>query len=211
MNNNNAVDKLISLNVELEGILRVLSHRDNSTARKLAAEKFEAFEKIFRSFLSSDTEEMGDNFSPKMNETSEAIDSAIIETKETLAKAYAVEVKDQEAVDAEVEPEMDAAEAAIAREECEKKIPLQNINVEQMLARKAGEDLRKLFTINDRFRYARELFNGSMESLLITLEKLNNFSSLSEAQSYLSQTLKLDLENEEVKEFLEVIAPHYNA
>ncbi len=215
MNSNETLDKLISLNVELEGILRVLSHRDNAEARKLAEEKFKLFERTFQSYIAlneGDDNEIHSSIydiQSSIPETTNSINMALSEAKEIIAKAEAAEVKDQEAVDAEVETEMDAASEAILHEEKKEAQEQHNLNVEQMLARKAGEDLRKLFTINDRFRYARELFNGNMESLLSTLEKLNNYTHISEAENYLRDNLYLDTDNEEVKEFLEVIAPHY--
>lgn len=71
--------------------------------------------------------------------------------------------------------------------------------------------LRQLFTINDKFRFRRELFGNSDAEFSDTLNILDAMSSLQEAEEYLYEDLGWDAGNPDVKDFLAVVSRHFKS
>ncbi len=70
--------------------------------------------------------------------------------------------------------------------------------------------LKSRFSLNDRFRFSRELFGGDtrgFDRLVETLQEMPNFD---EARHYLADTLGWDIESDDAAaEFVEIINPFY--
>ena len=66
-------------------------------------------------------------------------------------------------------------------------------------------DLRKMFTLNDKFLFKRELFNNSDVEFNDTLALIASMHSLDEAQEYLFEDLQWDEESAPVRDFMSVI------
>lgn len=88
--------------------------------------------------------------------------------------------------------------------------PHEIITVEEKLARQNSRDLKQAFTLNDRYRFRRELFGNSDTEFIDMINLVSAMASLSEAEDYFYGDLEWDLENEEVKDFMNIIA-HYFA
>lgn len=73
----------------------------------------------------------------------------------------------------------------------------------------AGARMLKLLTLNDRFRFRRELFGGSDTVMKSILSVISTMPTLEDAKRYLTEAQGMDAENEEVIYFLEIIAPNY--
>lgn len=74
---------------------------------------------------------------------------------------------------------------------------------------KPRADIHKAFTINDRFRFRRELFAGDDNALSVVIDHLATLDTLAEADSYLS-TMPWDSESEALSEFMAIVANHFN-
>lgn len=72
-----------------------------------------------------------------------------------------------------------------------------------------SSDLRKYFTLNDRFRFKRELFNGSDADFINTIDTISAMSSVDEVTDYLS-TMGWDIKSDIVEEFLNIINSYFN-
>lgn len=70
-------------------------------------------------------------------------------------------------------------------------------------------DLRKAFTINDRFRFRRELFGGDDKAFVEAIDRMSQCSDYNEIESFIS-TLGWSADNEDVIAFKEVISTFYN-
>ncbi len=81
--------------------------------------------------------------------------------------------------------------------------------LEERLARERAADISKAFTLNDRFRFRRELFRNSDEEFKETLEVIGTMSNMEEAEDYFYNDLCWDSDKEEVKEFMAVVAKHF--
>lgn len=217
------LDRLIRLNVELEGLLKVLLDRDSIHARSLLAEKFDEYSRGLSRYLAEGAPATAD--------------AAVLGRAQALAaEAHAVEVKDQEAVDSEVTDETDAATAAIeAGEEhaaeaeavAEEPVVVEPVAeipeapvppvapevieeepvAEEPAASEAVENTKLLraFTLNDKFRFRRELFNGDIEDFADTLSLLAHMPSYAEAVDYLTNDLLWDTRNPNVEDFFAIL------
>ena len=74
--------------------------------------------------------------------------------------------------------------------------------------KKIHMDLSSCLTLNDRFRFQRDLFNGNVEQMNQTLKKLNDFNSMEEVVSYLSN-LDWDWENDSAQAFIEMLEKRF--
>ena len=70
-------------------------------------------------------------------------------------------------------------------------------------------DLRKAFTINDRFRFRRELFGGDDKAMMDVIAHLSDAQTFADAQAYLD-TLTWDADNEAVAEFKDIVSTFFN-
>lgn len=82
--------------------------------------------------------------------------------------------------------------------------------VGDMLQHQNQHDLRRSFTLNDRFRFRRELFGNNDNEFADALNLVSAMSSSSEAEEYFYEDLGWDASNEEVKEFMSIISRHFN-
>ncbi|MGZ4034447.1 MAG: hypothetical protein ACXVPU_09270 [Bacteroidia bacterium] len=74
-------------------------------------------------------------------------------------------------------------------------------------------DITKAIGINDKFRFANELFAGSMQEYSIAIQQLNSAESLEAAMDYFSNLQMLyewDVENETVKQLLDLVDRRYS-
>lgn len=61
------------------------------------------------------------------------------------------------------------------------------------------------FSINDRYRFSRELFNGDMAEMEETLDAISGLSSAEEVVDYLANDLCWDPDSETVKDFVAIV------
>lgn len=83
------------------------------------------------------------------------------------------------------------------------------IRVDEMLQRRVADDIRRAFTLNDKYRFRRELFGNSDVALNDALDVVSAMRSYDEARDYFVSDLGWDMENDDVKDFLDVIASHF--
>lgn len=84
------------------------------------------------------------------------------------------------------------------------------IRLDEKLARENSRNLRKAFSLNDMFRFRRELFGNSATEMTDTLNLVEAMSSLSEANDYFYNDLEWDASNPEVQDFMDIIAKHFS-
>ena len=104
-----------------------------------------------------------------------------------------IEVADEEVVDDEDEDDDDD-------------VPL---TLDEALQRNMSRDLRKAFSLNDRFRYRRELFANNDVEMNDTLNLVETMHSFSEAEDFFYGDLEWDKEAPEVIDFMNVIRNHF--
>lgn len=87
---------------------------------------------------------------------------------------------------------------------------IEPITIEEKLAIQNTRNLRTAFTINDRFRFKRELFGNKDTEFTDALNMISAMSSFAEVQEYFFEDLEWDKDNPEVIDFLKIISNYFN-
>ena len=83
------------------------------------------------------------------------------------------------------------------------------LRVDEKLQRTLSKDLRKAFSINDHFRFRRELFSNSDTEMNDAINMVESMHSLEEAEEYFYDDLGWDKDVPEVADFMEIIRRHF--
>ena len=83
------------------------------------------------------------------------------------------------------------------------------VTLEEALQRQQAKELRKALSLNDRFRFRRELFGNSDIRMNETLVLIDAMSSYEGAEDYILNDLNWDIENPEVAEFMKIVQKHF--
>ena len=73
---------------------------------------------------------------------------------------------------------------------------------------KTAGDLRRSISLNDSFRFSRELFGGNMEQMNHVLQQIGEMHSLDAALVFLSSKIKVEEENEAKADLVELLKKH---
>ena len=114
---------------------------------------------------------------------------------------------------AAMEEATEADNAAVAEsatfEEMEDAEPETPVRLEDKLSRERAKDIFKAFTLNDKFRFRRELFRNSQDEFEETLDVISQMNTFDEAEEYFYNDLCWDADNEDVKEFMDTVRKHF--
>lgn len=197
---NNCLIELLDACYEIEGIILLLKEKGEKASpdiHKLLCAKVQALSQMANSMKDCESSIIEheltigtENFLDNESCSSEKGEAAIINVEDTYDESPSV------INDASNE----------ANNDSEIKTPL---NIEQMIACHSSKDLRKAFSINDKFRFRRELFGNSDSDMTDAINLVSAMSSLCEAEEYFYHDLEWDAENEEVQEFMAIIANHF--
>lgn len=127
---------------------------------------------------------------------SEEVAEAAVDTTEADAEAVAENAIAEETADAV--PTVNDTLAAETQ-----------LTLDEKLARERAADISKAFTLNDRFRFRRELFRNSDEEFRETLEAIGSMADMDEAEDYFFNDLCWDASDPVVKEFMAIVAKHF--
>jgi len=94
----------------------------------------------------------------------------------------------------------------------EKIEPIVEIPVDKPILQSKVSESKQPFGISiaDRFRFQRELFDGNGEKFSKSLTDFNEMETLEQAQNYIVQKLKLDLNKPVVQAFIEILKRKLN-
>ncbi|MDR2058454.1 MAG: hypothetical protein LBP83_09300 [Dysgonamonadaceae bacterium] len=79
------------------------------------------------------------------------------------------------------------------------KVFFSHVSLEDKIIKTMYADLKKSMSLNDRFRFQKDLFENNADLMNKTLDDLNNMSSLQETLDYLNSHFTWDWKNESVK------------
>lgn len=85
----------------------------------------------------------------------------------------------------------------------------QPLRVDEKLQRHLSKDIRKAFSLNDRFRFQRELFAGSARAMNTAIEQIEMMNSYGNAELYFYSQLNWDRESEAVQDFMAIVRNHF--
>lgn len=75
---------------------------------------------------------------------------------------------------------------------------------------KLSASLRHAISLNDSFRFSRELFGGNTDLMNRVIEQISVMSSYKTAVAFLSSKVELNEEKEAVNDFLELLKKYFN-
>ena len=114
----------------------------------------------------------------------------------------------QEAADAESEPEI-AADAEPVTADDFTTIDDEPVRLDEALQRNMVKDLHHAFSLNDRFRYRRELFGNSDQVMEETLNHIESMATFDEAENYFYNDLEWEYDSPEVADFMVIIKNYF--
>ena len=145
---------------------------------------------------------------------------------QSLESVVVKEDEEGEAIVAEEKPVVIAAAAAAAEEEEEGKKEEPAIVEEPVVETVVKEEepksavlgeslklsagLRHAISLNDSFRFSRELFGGNTDLMNRVIEQISVMSSYKTAVAFLSSKVELNEEKEAVNDFLELLKKYFN-
>lgn len=131
--------------------------------------------------------------------------AAAAETAEAAAEAAAAAAEEEEEEGKKEEPAIVAepvVETVVKEEE-----PKSAVLGESL---KLSAGLRHAISLNDSFRFSRELFGGDTDLMNRVIEQISVMSSYKTAVAFLSSKVELNEEKEAVNDFLELLKKFFN-
>lgn len=197
------IQRLIELNIEIEGALRVYGERGSADALNLARDKVQQLSELL-----CESEEIMDD----MVEDSQPTVPFVVNTPQAPEQAPEDEPVDEpvnEPVNEDLtptvaEPIIVAPKVAIAPADTPKP-PVE----QQTTAPLRRIPIRNYFTINDKYLFRREVFDGDEQAFEDTLDLFEAMHSFAEAEEYFYEDLALDRENEDVKAFMSIVQNYF--
>ena len=114
----------------------------------------------------------------------------------------------QETAEAESEPEI-AADAEPVTADDFTTIDDEPVRLDEALQRNMVKDLHHAFSLNDRFRYRRELFGNSDQVMEETLNHIESMATFDEAENYFYNDLEWEYDSPEVADFMVIIKNYF--
>ena len=118
------------------------------------------------------------------------------------------EATTQEAADAESEPEI-AADAEPVTADDFTTVDDEPVRLDEALQRNMVKDLHHAFSLNDRFRYRRELFGNSDQVMEETLNHIGSMATFDGAENYFYNDLEWEYDSPEVADFMVIIKNYF--
>ena len=134
---------------------------------------------------------------------------AIVAEEKPVVIAAAAETAEAAAAAEEEEEEGKKEESAIVEEPVVETV----VKEEEPKSAVLGElsaGLRHAISLNDSFRFSRELFGGNTDLMNRVIEQISVMSSYKTAVAFLSSKVELNEEKEAVNDFLELLKKYFN-
>lgn len=195
------INTLLDQALEIEGLLRVLLVRDDSQVRALLHHKAQSLSAALadgQCVADDDHGAEADDHSPLPDEQEAAIEDGqcVLGEQIDIDSDFSVDI-------VEFEPE--------EPEEKEERAVASSAGEQEPRAAESVQTPKSFITFNEKYRFARELFNNQHALMGDVVAKVTSMHSLPEAYDYVINDLKLDEDNPVVIEFLEVIARYFNS
>ena len=128
------------------------------------------------------------------------------------AAETAAEEEEAEAAAEEEEEEGKKEESAIVEEPVVETVVKEEEPKSAVLGEslKLSAGLRHAISLNDSFRFSRELFGGNTDLMNRVIEQISVMSSYKTAVAFLSSKVELNEEKEAVNDFLELLKKYFN-
>lgn len=167
-------------------------------------ELLQEVDSVCESFPSSLAEEENKGSENLVAELESTVVEETMEEEEEFADSKEGEQEEQEAEESLiVEEKIIVEESVIIKEEAKPIVLGESIKL-------SAGGLRHSISLNDSFRFSRELFGGDTDLMNRVIEQISVMSSYKTAVAFLSSKVNINEENETLNDFLELLKKYFN-
>jgi hypothetical protein len=192
------VDNLQSIEADQLALFKEPMEKHRALIKK--AERLEA-----EAALVTQMQEYESNYEPVQEMELPSVEE-LNEEKESVATPAEVTVAAEKTVS---EPAASLSSASSHATTLEQSLP-HSISLNEVIQKKFLADFRKAFSLNDRFRFRRELFGGDEGRMNEAISDLNELQSFEESITYLDKKLKWNVEDEAVADFIKLLEKRFS-
>lgn len=192
------VDNLQSIEADQLALFKEQMEKHRALIKK--AERLEA-----EAALVTQMQEYESNYEPVQEMELPSVEE-LNEEKESVATPAEVTVVAEKTVS---EPAASLSSASSHATTLEQSLP-HSISLNEVIQKKFLADFRKAFSLNDRFRFRRELFGGDEGRMNEAISDLNELQSFEESITYLDKKLKWNVEDEAVADFIKLLEKRFS-
>ena len=187
------VDNLQSIEADQLALFKEQMEKHRALIKK--AERLEA-----EAALVTQMQEYESNYEPVQEMELPSVEE-LNEEVESVATPAAATVAAEKTVS---EPAASLSSASSHATTLEQSLP-HSISLNEVIQKKFLADFRKAFSLNDRFRFRRELFGGDEGRMNEAISDLNELQSFEESITYLDKKLKWNVEDVAVADFIKLL------
>lgn len=192
------VDNLQSIEADQLALFKEQMEKHRALIKK--AERLEA-----EAALVTQMQEQESNYEPVQEMELPSVEE-LNEEKESVATPAAATMAAEKTVS---EPATSLSSASSHTTTLEQSLP-HSISLNEVIQKKFLADFRKAFSLNDRFRFRRELFGGDEGRMNEAISDLNELQSFEESITYLDKKLKWNVEDEAVADFIKLLEKRFS-
>lgn len=192
------VDNLQSIEADQLALFKEQMEKHRALVKK--AERLES-----ETALVTQMQEQESNYEPVQEMELPSVEE-LNEEKESVATPAAATVAAEKTVS---EPAASLSSASSHATTLEQSLP-HSISLNEVIQKKFLADFRKAFSLNDRFRFRRELFGGDEGRMNEAISDLNELQSFEESITYLDKKLKWNVEDEAVADFIKLLEKRFS-
>jgi len=192
------VDNLQSIEADQLALFKEQMEKHRALIKK--AERLEA-----EAALATQMQEQESTYEPVQEMELPSVEE-LNEEKESVATPAEVTVVAEKTVS---EPAASLSSASSHTTTLEQSLP-HSISLNEVIQKKFLADFRKAFSLNDRFRFRRELFGGDEGRMNEAISDLNELQSFEESITYLDKKLKWNVEDEAVADFIKLLEKRFS-
>lgn len=206
----NQYESMLNLTFEIEGLISLLQKRDDEAVKEVKSLLDSKVKALYNGIIGYSPSEVGEETLPEDYVEEELVEVAEVAVEIPVTEYYPEEttefVTESETI-TEVAPEIVSDNEPV--DESESKSETDHISTQAPISEPVKTKL-PVFTINDKFRFRRELFSNSEADFVETLNVLGAMSSFEEAEDYLYNDLCWDSSSDEVAEFMTIIKDYFD-
>ena len=192
------VDNLQSIEADQLALFKEQMEKHRALIKK--AERLEA-----EAALVTQMQEQESNYEPVQEMELPSVEE-LNEEEESVATPAEATVAAEKTVS---EPAASISSASSHATTLEQSLP-HSISLNEVIQKKFLADFRKAFSLNDRFRFRRELFGGDEGRMNEAISDLNELQSFEESITYLDKKLKWNVEDEAVADFIKLLEKRFS-
>jgi hypothetical protein len=192
------VDNLQSIEADQLALFKEQMEKHRALIKK--AERLEA-----EAALVTQMQEQESNYEPVQEMELPSVEE-LNEEKESVATPAAATMAAEKTVS---EPATSLSSTSSHTTTLEQSLP-HSISLNEVIQKKFLADFRKAFSLNDRFRFRRELFGGDEGRMNEAISDLNELQSFEESITYLDKKLKWNVEDEAVADFIKLLEKRFS-